>query len=80
MQIFYFSKSGIIQLSKLRKHLIHCQLRTYFLHYINVREHRIGNQKMDNPEKLASLGIQDTGQRQGEMHHYTQTNMHNVNN
>jgi hypothetical protein len=26
---------------------------------INVREHRRGNYKMDNPEKLATLGTQD---------------------
>jgi hypothetical protein len=29
---------------------------------INVREYRRGNEKKDNPEKLATLGTQDTGQ------------------
>ena len=31
---------------------------------INVREHRRDNHKMDNPEKLATQGTQDTEQRQ----------------
>ena len=36
---------------------------------------------MDNPEKLATLGAQDTGQRQAKQkpHHYTQTNTNNEN-
>jgi hypothetical protein len=29
---------------------------------INVREYRRGNEKKDNPEKLATLGTQDTGE------------------
>ena len=43
--------------------------------------------KKDNLEKLATLGTQDTGQRQTKQkyntiyvgHHYTQTNTNNVN-
>jgi len=35
---------------------------------------------MNYPEKLATLGTQDTGRRQTEQtHHYTQTNTNNVN-
>jgi len=42
---------------------------------------------MDNPEKLATLGTQDTRRRQTQQtnntiyvgHHYTQTNTNNVN-
>jgi len=36
---------------------------------------------MDNPKKLAKLGIQDTRRRQTKqnLHHYTQTNINNVN-
>jgi hypothetical protein len=36
---------------------------------------------MDNPEKQATLGTQDTGRRQTttKTRHYTQTNSNNVN-
>jgi len=41
----------------------------------------MGNKNMDNLKKLATMGIQDTGQRQAkQMHHNTQTNINNVNN
>ena len=33
---------------------------------INFGEYRRANQKMDNPEKLATLDAQDTGQRQAK--------------
>ena len=36
--------------------------RTYFQNLINVREYRKGNAKMENPEKLAKWGTQNTGQ------------------
>ena len=39
--------------------------------YINVREHRMGNKKMDNPEKLATFGY--TRRRQTK-----QTKQHNT--
>jgi hypothetical protein len=39
----------------------------------------MGNLKMDIPEKLATLGIQDTGQTQTKTaHHYTHTNTNNI--
>ena len=51
-------------------------------HYrrINVREHRSGNKKMDNPEKLAIFGKQDTGRIQinQKAHHYAQENTNNI--
>ena len=36
---------------------------------------------MNNSEKLATLGTQDTGRRQTKQktHHYTQTNTNNIN-
>jgi hypothetical protein len=49
---------------------------------INVREHRRGNYKMDNPEKLATLGTQDevqTKQKQNTIYvgqHHTQDTQH----
>jgi hypothetical protein len=38
-----------------------------------------GQSKMDNPEKLATYGTQDTRRRQTKQKHYTQTNTNNVN-
>ena len=49
---------------------------------INFRKHRMDNQTMDNPEKLATLGTQDTGpcqRKQTKIHHYTQATTNNVN-
>jgi hypothetical protein len=34
---------------------------------------------MDNPEKLATYGTQDTGRRQTKQKHYMQANTNNVN-
>jgi hypothetical protein len=52
-------------------------------HYrrINVREHRSGNTKMDNSEKLAIFGKQDTGRIQinQKAYHYAQANTNNIN-
>jgi len=41
---------------------------------INVKEHRRGNQTLDNPEKLAILGTQEQGRRKTKQktHHSTQ--------
>ena len=48
---------------------------------INVREYRVGNQKKDSPEKLATWDTQDDEKHKtlcvGD--HYTQTNIYNVN-
>ena len=52
-----------------------------------VRENRRGQSKMDNPEKLATLGTQDTRRRKTKQKHnticvghpYTQTNRNDVN-
>ena len=38
-----------------------------------------GQSKIDNPEKLATYGTQDTRRRQTKQKHYTQTNTNNVN-
>jgi hypothetical protein len=52
------------------------------------RENQRGNQRMTNPGKLATLGTQDTRQKQKKIknhnticagHHYKQTNTNNVN-
>jgi hypothetical protein len=40
------------------------QLGTQDTGRINVRENRRGQSRMDNPETQATLGTQDTGQRQ----------------
>ena len=51
---------------------------------INAREYRRGPLKMENQEKLATLGTQDdkTNQKHNTIcvgHHYEQTNINNVN-
>ena len=53
----------------------------------NVRENQKGQSRMDNPEKLTTLGTQNTRRRQTKQkhnticveHHYAQTNTNNVN-
>ena len=53
--------------------------------YINVREYRRDNQKMDNPEKNRQLRVHKTKKTKQKHnticvgHHYTQTNTYIVN-
>ena len=53
------------------------------LRYINVREYRRGNQKKENPEKLATWDTRDKEKQKHSTiyagHHYTQTIRNNVN-
>ena len=47
---------------------------------INVRENRQGQTRMDNPEKLATLGTQHTRRGQTKQKkRYTQSSINNVN-
>jgi len=46
-----------------------------YYEYINKRENRKGQSRMDNPEILATLGTQETGRRQQHnIKHNTQKN------
>jgi hypothetical protein len=46
---------------------------------INVKEHGRGNQEMDNPEKLAALGLKPNKSLKENPHHYAQACTNNVN-
>ena len=52
---------------------------------INVRQNQRGNQKIYRPEKLATMGKQDTRRRQKKYnticvgHHYAQPSTNNIN-